>query len=72
MLKIVLLKVRQAFDYAFGQLTRALGRGGGSGSGPTLLSRIIQVDQATLDYRDWIKNTFPLLPKERGTAGTED
>ena len=33
--------MRQSFDYAFGQLTRALHRGGGA-NGPTLLSKIIQ------------------------------
>jgi len=60
------LQVRQAFDFAFGQLSRALCRGGGGSS--TFLSRIIQVDPSTLQYREWIKNTFPVPQSERGNS----
>jgi len=61
------LQVRQSFDYAYGQLTRAL-RGG---SGPSILSRIIQVDQPTMEYRGWIKNTFPVQAERDGSFSPE-
>lgn len=60
------LQVRQSFDYAYGQLTRALRSGG-----PTILSRIIQVDQHTIEYRDWIKNTFPVQTEREGSFSPE-
>jgi non-canonical poly(A) RNA polymerase PAPD5/7 len=63
------LQVRQAFDFAWGQL-RAPNKGGSLAS-PTILSRIIQVDQATIDYRKWVKETFPLKEEAGGDLGRE-
>jgi len=54
------LRVRQAFDYAFGVLERSLA---GVAEAPTLLSTIIQVDPATVEYRDWIRTSFS-IPQE--------
>jgi len=54
------LRVRQAFDYAFGALERSLA---GVAEAPTLLSTIIQVDPATVEYRDWIR-TSTSIPQE--------
>lgn len=56
------LQVKQAFDWAYGQLQRAVrtSNTGHSGHGSTLLSRIVQVDQETIDYRNWIRDNHPL------------
>ena len=52
------LQVKQAFDWAYSQLSRAV-RGG---AGSTCLSRIVQIDQETVTYRHWIKVHHPLAP----------
>ena len=61
------LQVKQAFDYAYSQLTRAVRGGGGGG---TILSRIVQVDVATIRYRDWIHQSFPVLEQELDQSPT--
>jgi len=53
------LQVRQAFDYAYSQLTRSLRQQATHLGGPTPLSRIIQVDPVTLQYRAWVRENFP-------------
>ena len=53
------LQVKQAFDWAYGQLQRAV-RSNSSSSNTSILSRIVQVDQDTIDYRNWIKDNHPL------------
>jgi len=62
------LQVKQAFDYAYGQLTRSV-RQGGSGGG-TALSRIVQVDAGTIAYRSWIQQSFPVLEEELDQSPT--
>ena len=47
--------MKQAFDWAYSQLSRAVRANVGS-----TLSRIVQVDQDTISYRDWIKANHPL------------
>ena len=56
--KRALFQVKQAFDWAYSQLSRAV-RGG---AGSTCLSRIVQIDQETVTYRHWIKVHHPLAP----------
>jgi len=60
------LQVRQAFDYAYSTLNRAVRQGGG----PTYLSRIVQVDQDTINYRNWIRQAFPVDEEEIGQSPT--
>ena len=59
------LQVRHAFDYAYSQLTRAVRQSSTAGA-PTALSRIVQVDQDTINYRNWIRQTFPVDDEEIG------
>eukprot|EP00092_Neocalanus_flemingeri_P101775 GFUD01130119.1.p1 GENE.GFUD01130119.1~~GFUD01130119.1.p1 ORF type:complete len:436 (+),score=57.99 GFUD01130119.1:50-1357(+) len=64
------LQVRQAFDYAYSQLNRAVRQSGGVGAS-TALSRIVQVDQETINYRNWIRQTFPVDDEEIGKENQE-
>ena len=64
------LQVRQAFDYAYSQLTRAVRQNTGAGA-QTALSRIVQVDQETINYRNWIRQTFPVDDEEIGKQNKE-
>jgi len=63
------LQVRQAFDYAYSQLSRAVRQSAGAGA-QTALSRIVQVDQDTINYRNWIRQTFPVDDEEIGQSPT--
>lgn len=63
------LQVRQAFDYAYSQLTRAVRQSAGPGA-PTALSRIVHVDLETINYRNWIRQTFPVNEEEIGPSPT--
>jgi len=63
------LQVRQAFDYAFSQLNRAVRQSNGVGA-PTALSRIVQVDEDTISYRNWIRQSFPVDEEEIGQSPT--
>ena len=58
-------QVRQAFDYAFSQLSRAVRAG--SAQAVTALSRIVQVDQVTIEYRSWVRAAFPVTHITIGT-----
>jgi len=64
------LQVKQAFDYAYGQLTRSVRSSSGCSGGGTALSRIVQVDAATIQYRAWIQQSFPVLEEDLDQAPT--
>ena len=51
------LQVKQAFDWAYSQLSRAVRQNCGIN---TVLSRIVQIDADTINYRNWIKINHPL------------
>ena len=51
------LQVKQAFDWAYSQLSRAVRQNCGVN---TVLSRIVQIDADTINYRNWIKINHPL------------
>ena len=56
------LQVKQAFDWAYSQLSRAVRQNCGVN---TVLSRIVQIDADTINYRNWIKINHPLEPGKR-------
>jgi len=43
---------------------------GGGGGGGTALSRVVQVDQATIQYRHWIHQSFPMLQEDLDQSPT--
>ena len=55
------IQVQQAFDWAYSQLCRAVRK---NCSVTTTLSRIVQVDEETINYRDWIRLNHPLQTEE--------
>lgn len=62
------LQVRQAFDWAYGQLTRSVSQKGSSLSSPSTLSKILKIDAATIEYRDWVRKRFPAPSPDKDTA----
>jgi len=62
------LQVRQAFDWAYGQLTRSVSQKGSSLSSPSTLSKILKIDAATIEYRDWVRKRFPAPSIDKDTA----
>ena len=56
------LQVKQAFDWAYSQLSRAVRQNCGVN---TVLSRIVQIDADTINYRNWIKINHPLEAGKR-------
>ena len=55
------IQVQQAFDWAYSQLSRAVRKNCSVG---TVLARIVQVDEETINYRTWIKLNHPLHHQE--------
>ena len=57
--------------FQYGQLTRSVRSSSSSGSsGGTALSRIVQVDATTIQYRAWIQQSFPVLEEDLDQAPT--
>ena len=54
----------------YGQLTRSVRSSSGCTGGGTALSRIVQVDAATIQYRTWIQQSFPVLEEDLDQAPT--
>lgn len=62
------LQVRQAFDWAYGQLSRSVSAKGSSLQSPSTLSKILKIDSATIEYREWVKKRFPVPSQNEDTA----
>ena len=63
------IQVQQSFDWAYSQLSRAVRKNCSVG---TILARIVQVDEETINYRTWIKLNHPLHHQEEDEEEEEE